>query len=242
MTVSSNSSGVPTRAELTVRSGPWESPALMPAALRLLGTPASHFTRKIRILLTELEVEFEFVRTSSFFAMETSAYGGHPLLRVPVLEIDGASLVESDHIARYVVSKFDPADRLGVLSTNPNDLNALAVANGIMANSVVLIMAKRGGVEDVQGVAYFRKLTAAMEQGLEWLEERAGTHPPAFRYPDVALVCMWQHLSHFQLLPGLDRYPGVADRVNQLATRLSVASTTPQMSLAEAVAAGWKAS
>src|SRR5579872_1118000 len=108
---------------------------------RLLGTPASHFTRKLRILLAELEVDFEFVRTSSFFATETSAYGGHPLLRVPVLQIDGVSLVESDHIARYVVSKFDPADRFGVLSTHPDELNALAVANGIMANAVVLIMA-----------------------------------------------------------------------------------------------------
>jgi glutathione S-transferase len=58
-------------------------------ALQLIGTPLSHFTRKIRVLLAELGVEFEFVRAPGVLAPATASYGGNPLLRVPTL-VDGS--------------------------------------------------------------------------------------------------------------------------------------------------------
>lgn len=210
--------------------------------LQLVGTPLSHFTRKLRILLAELEVPYDFVRVSSVLATAPGAYGDNPLMRVPTL-IDGTTtLIESDHIARYLVHRHDRGDPLRVLSEAPDDLNRLAVTNGIMANEVVLILARRGGLTDEEMArgAYFAKLTAAIHEGLAWLDARADRDAPAFDYRDATLVSMWEHLAHYKLVDGLDRYRALAARVERFASRPSVASTTPATSLADATAAGWK--
>ncbi len=208
---------------------------------QLYGTPLSHFTRKLRILLAELEVDFEFVRTPSVLAPSSAAYGENPLLRIPTLVHEGETLIESDHIARWLVAKFDPGDRFGVRSESAQDLNRLAVVNGIMANVVVLILAKRGGgLTDVDGVAYFRKLKAANDSGLTWLDANSDPEASAFDYGDIATVCMWQHLTHYAIIEGLERHTRIAARVSRFADRPSIASTTPEASLAAAAAAGWQ--
>jgi glutathione S-transferase len=193
--------------------------------MKLHGTPLSHFTRKIRILLDELDVPFEMVWTPGVLADSAEAYGDNPLMRIPTL-VDGATtVVDSDHIARYLVGRFDAEDRFGVRSERVVDMNRLAVTSGVMANEVVLILARRGGLEDLESVTYFRKLFAAIGNGLAWLDARVDDDP-RFDWRDIALVCMWQHLAHYKLVD-LAPYPKIAARVARFADRSSVASTAP---------------
>lgn len=207
--------------------------------LRLHGTPLSHFTRKIRVLLAELDVPHEYLRMPSVLSTSAATYADNPLMRAPTLVDGDEMLIESDHIARYLVGKFDPADRLGVRSERVADLNRLAVVNGIMNNEVVLLLAQRGGVADLAGVVYFRKLMQAIDQGLAWLEVRTDPGREGFDYGDIATICLWQHMLHYAFTPGLADYPRIAARVERFAERPSVARTTPAVSLAEALAAGW---
>lgn len=207
---------------------------------RLYGTPLSHFTRKIRILLAELGVAFDFVRGTSVLATTSASYGDNPLLRVPALVDGDDTVIESDHIARYLVGKYDPADRFAVRSERVADLNHLAVVNGIMDNEVVLILAKRGGFTDLESVAYFRKLAAAIDSGLAWLDAHTDPDDATFDYGDIVTICMWQHVVHYEMVQGLDVHRRVAARVARFAERPSVAGTAPEVSLAEAAAAGWK--
>ena len=195
--------------------------------MQLHGTPLSHFTRKIRILAAELAIPLELVPTQSVMATSPAAYGDNPLMRIPTLVDGETTLIESDHIARYLVGRFDAADRLGVRSERVDDLNRLAVTTGVMANEVVLILAKRGGLEDIESVVYFQKLMAAIDGGLAWLDPRVEPDAPGFDYRDIALVCMWQHLAHYQLRP-LDPYTRIAARIARLAGRPSVAPSTPR--------------
>jgi glutathione S-transferase len=208
-------------------------------ALKLHGTPLSHFTRKIRILLGELGVQYEMVWLPTVMAASPDAFADNPLMRVPTL-VDGERMViESDHIARYIVGRYDASDWFGVKTDDPHAMNLLAVTNGIMANEVVLILAKRGGLEDIDGVAYFRKLKAAIEQGLEWLESKIQLDAP-MSYADITLVCMWDHIRHYNVIAGLERYARITERSAKWAARPAVASTTPEASLVAATAAGWK--
>lgn len=78
----------------------------------LHGTPLSHFTRKIRILLAELCVDFDFVRASSVLAISQASYADNPLMRVPTLVHAGTTVIDSEHIARYLVATYDPKDNL----------------------------------------------------------------------------------------------------------------------------------
>lgn len=201
----------------------------------LVGTPLSHFTRKIRIFALETGIDLEVRWSPGVLSPAGAAYGDNPLMRVPTLLDGDTTVIESDHIARYLVRRYDAADRLGVHSERVLDLNRLAVTGGIMANGVTLILAKRAGT-DVSG-AYFEKLRGAIAQGLAWLDGNA--RDGELDYRDIALVCMWQHLEHYALVP-LDRYPRVAARAAELAGRPSIARTTPEASLAEARAAGWQ--
>lgn len=207
---------------------------------KLYGTPLSHFTRKIRVLLAELGVDFDFVRTPSVLDMSSAAYGDNPLMRVPALRLGGETVIESDHIARCVVGAYDPGDRFGVKSEHVRDLNRLAVVNGIMDSEVVLILAKRGGLEDIEGVSYFRKLRAAIDSGLAWLDLHTDPDAAGFDYGDIATICMWQHVAYYGLVQDLDGYRRIAARVARFSERPSVAGTTPEASLTEAAAAACK--
>lgn len=205
---------------------------------RLVGTPLSHFTRKIRILLAELGVDYVFDRARSVLATDPAAYGNNPLRRVPALVVGDDLVIESDHIARYVVGAFDPGDRFGVRSERISDLNRLAVISGVMDNEVVLILARRGGLADLDSLSYLRKLASGIDEGLAWLE-RDTPDRDALDYRDIALVCLWQHLIHYELATGIERYPRIAARVARFAMRPSIATTAPAAALAEAIAAGW---
>jgi len=205
--------------------------------MQLVGTPLSHFTRKVRIVCAELGIEVELVRPPGVLVAGTAAYGDNPLRRVPTL-IDGElHLFESDHIVRYLVARHDPSDRLGVTSVDADALNRLAAINGVMANEVTLILSKRAGGVNMDA-PYFTKLLGSIASTLDWLDARTQVEAPAFNYRDIALVCMWQHLVHYGLLP-LEDYTRVAARVALFADRPSVLSTTPERSLADAKAAGW---
>jgi glutathione S-transferase len=209
-------------------------------SLQVIGTPLSHFTRKVRIVLMEIGVPFEFVRAPGVLVAAPEAYGGNPLMRVPTLRDGDVTLFDSDHIARYVVRRHDGGDRLGVLDESVQGLNRMALINGVMANEVVIILAKRGGLEGIEGVAYFQKLGAAIDLALDEIDRGVEVEAHGFDYRDVALVCMWQHLEHYQLRADLARYTRIAARVARLAERPSVAATAPAASLAEAKAAGWQ--
>ena len=193
--------------------------------MKLYATPLSHFSRKIRILLAELGIPFEWIRTPGVMDATLATYGDNPLLRIPTLVDGDHTLIESDHIARYIVAKFDPRDWFGVTSVEVDALNRLAVTNGVMANEVTILLAKRGGL-DITGAVYFDKLASAIEQGLGWLDTRLAPDAP-FDYRDIALICMWQHVEHYGLVAALERFPRIATRVAMFADRPSVATTTP---------------
>lgn len=193
--------------------------------MKLYATPLSHFSRKIRILLAELGIPFEWVQTPGVMDPTVATYGDNPLLRIPTLVDGDHTVIESDHIARYIVAKFDPRDWFGVASVEVDALNRLAVANGVMANEVTILLAKRGGL-DITGAVYFAKLATAIEQGLAWLDARVAQDAP-FDYRDIALICMWQHVEHYGLVAALERFPRIATRVAMFGDRPSVATTTP---------------
>lgn len=210
------------------------------STLELIGTPLSHFTRKVRIVLHELGVDYAFVRAPGVMAAATAPYGEHPLMRVPTLHHGGETVLESDHIARYVVAQFDPGDRFAVRSEAVADLNRLAVINGVMDNEVVCILAARGGLTNLDEAVYFRKLRAAIDSGLAWLDRAVEPARDGFDYGDIAMVCMWQHIAYYKLVPDLERHARLAARVARFVDRPSVAATAPEVALAEARAAGWQ--
>lgn len=200
----------------------------------LLGTPLSHFTRKVRIVLHELDILFEFELVRNLLELDAAGYGQNPLMRVPTL-IDGdIRIIESDHIARHIITTRAPHDPLNVLAPSIADLNRLAVLNGIMGHEVTIILAARGGLSDAMRHTYFQKLEHAITSGLSWLDQELDPRREGFDYVDVVTVCMWEHLVHYGIVPGLQSFHRIAERVARFASRDSVARTAPEASFAVA--------
>ena len=174
--------------------------------LRLLSTPNSHFSRKVRILSSASNIDLELVDIGNVASNSLLQFGNNPLMKVPTL-VDSHSVVfDSDHIAQYLTRKFDPIDKYSVFVEDANSLNLRSVMNGIMSTEVELILSERSGLH-TGGLVRFDKHRAAITHGLAWLERQADSFPSSREpieqpsYADFHLVCMWDHLRLYGLVP-----------------------------------------
>ena len=164
----------------------------------LYGTPRSHFTRKVRILINAIDIVYDFVDIGDVSRSDTAMFKGTPLMCVPVLDHGSVRLWESDHIAAYLSGYFDPEDRLRVRVQTPDDLNIRATLNGIMSNEVKLVLGQRTGLQ-TQGQAYFDKARSAISGGLNWLERHADFFTPDTPgYAEFHFIAMWDHLALYE--------------------------------------------
>lgn len=192
--------------------------------MRLLYTPRSHFSRKVRILLHAYGLAHELVDAGRVEAGDPAAFGPNPLMKVPTLVDGDAVVMDSDQIAAYLARRYDPDDRYGVLTTGLDALNARAVMNGIMAAEVELLLARRAGV-DTRAFARYDKLRASMAAGLAWLEARSAVFPQAPSYLGFHLVALWDHIVLYDLMPL--EYPALRACVARLEEAPGVAETRP---------------
>jgi len=189
--------------------------------MKLYFTPRSHFSRKVRILIAAWSLDVELVDAGN--VAEQEAFGGHPLMTVPSLSLDGETIFEADHIAQVLTRRFDPDDRFAVLTTDPGQLNWRAVLNGIMAAEVELILAQRTGVDTSH--PRFVKKRRAIERGLDWLEAQADLCPPEPSYGGFHLVCMWDHVGLYEVVER--RHPRLKELATQLSAHDYVAASNP---------------
>ncbi len=167
--------------------------------MQLLFTPRSHFARKVRILAAALDLPVELVNVERVEQRDTQVFAGNPLMKVPALVDGDACIIDSDHIASYLVRAHDPADRFDVLTTDPDQLNLRAVLNGAMVSEVELLLARRAGMNIRQGDR-FAKHFDVLDQSLAWLEDRAALVPEAPSYTGFHLVSLIEHLALFDLV------------------------------------------
>ena len=190
---------------------------------RLLITPRSHFSRKVRLLADGLGIALELVVAGNVSDAYPAMFGPIPMMKVPTLIDGGQVVIDSDHIAAWLVRTRDPRDRFDVLAQDPAVLNARAVMNGMMAAEVELVLAARTGLDTAH--PRFDKMRAALVAGLDWLESRADLFPEVPTYLGLHLVALWDHLALYALAE-LDR-PRLAGRVDALTALPWVRASRP---------------
>ena len=166
--------------------------------MKLYYTPKSHFARKDRILIDALALDVELIDAGNVADSSPEIFAHNPLMKVPAL-VDGDQVIfESDHIAQYIVRKFDADDQFQVLITHPDQMNLRAVLNGVMTAEVELIMAERTGI-NTQQYTRFDKLRTTVNQGMDWLEQQADLFPGQPSYAGFHLVCLCDHLIMYEM-------------------------------------------
>lgn len=172
---------------------------------------------------------YEFVEISGFAssAKTPSDLANNPMMKVPVLQHGDDWVIESDHISSYIVQLCDPTDRYKVNSRAVFDMNTKAMINGVMDESVKVIVATRHGVP-VKEYEYFNKSVRRVSHGLQWLEDNhsklSSKHPT---YKEFHLICCWDHLNYVNFVPNLTTlYPHLRDIVHEVSESLPVIKTT----------------
>lgn len=194
--------------------------------MKLYATPLSHFSRKVRFLFDYYSIPYESIDVGNVAEGKFEKFGNNPLSRVPVLEDGENWLIESDYIAEYLAQKFDPLDSLEVKSKNIFDLNARAILNGIMAEEVKVLIAKRMQVP-IESYDYFDRAIEAMRGGLDWLEnnsEKFSASSPKYR--ELHLVCLFEHIAYYDLIP-LNQYQKLNRVVAEVSSLAWVKKSAP---------------
>jgi glutathione S-transferase len=203
--------------------------------MKLLASPASPYTRKVRIVLTEkkIECEMELVDVNP---VENPVNAHNPLGKIPTLLLDdGTPLYDSRVIVEFLDGK-SPISRL--IPEDLRDRIAVrrweALADGVLdAGLLVRYESLRDKKE--QSKAWSQKQLTRMQRGMEQmskeLAERPWCHGERYSLADIALGCCLGWLG-FRKPGDIDwhkEYPVLGKHYEKLMGRPAFADTVPQL-------------
>jgi glutathione S-transferase len=205
------------------------------AAIILIGRSSSSFTRVARIFADELGVAYAFRSVPNLMSLDPQDYGGHPALKVPVLQVNGEVWFGATNICR-VLARLSSGS--GSTATRrvvwPEDLHVALAANAqemalqAMTTEVTLIMAQLG--EAGAGSAHTIKLRRSLLDSLAWLNDNIGralAALPAERdlsFLEVTLYCLVTHLEFREVL-SVEPYKALVDFRTRFGERPSAQAT-----------------
>jgi glutathione S-transferase len=203
--------------------------------MKLLASPASPYTRKVRIVLVEkkIECDMELVDVNP---VDNPVNQHNPLGKIPALVLDdGTAIYDSRVIVEFLDGK-SPISRL--IPEDLRDRIAVrrweALADGVLdAGLLVRYESMRDKKE--QSKAWSAKQLARMKRGMEQmsaeLAERQWCHGERYSLADIALGCCLGWLD-FRKPGDVDwhkEYPVLARHYEKLMARPAFADTVPQV-------------
>ena len=202
--------------------------------MKLLSSPASPYTRKVRIVLTEKKIDCE-LETVDVAPAENPVNAHNPLGKIPTLLLDdGSALYDSRVIVEFLDGK-SPISRL--IPEELRDRVAVrrweALADGVLdAGLLVRYEALRDKKE--QSAAWTDKQLGRMKRGMALMSadlgERLWCHAERYSLADIAVGCCLGWLN-FRKPGGLDwlaEYPALGRHYEKLMARPAFADTVPQ--------------
>ncbi len=201
-------------------------------AMKLIASKTSPYARKVRVVLAEKRIDFEFVEENAWNA-DTTVHQFNPLNKVPVLVLDdGMPLFDSRVITEFL-DGVSPVSRLFPESGRERIMVKRweALADGIAdAGVAVFLERKRPGSPD--GEAWIARQRAKVDAGLAMAARDLGDkdfcHGVGLTVADISLACalFWLEFR----LPEIDwrkQYPALAIWADRIGARASLADTRP---------------
>ena len=200
--------------------------------MKLIAAPASPYSRKVRVVLAEKKIEYEFVVDSPADpANRISTY--NPLGKIPVLVLDDdTTLFDS----RVIVEYLDNASPVGRLI--PDDTRARiqvrrweTLADGCLDAANAIVVEKRRPLEKQSNEAVARqqgKVERALQAMSEDLGARGWCSGEHYSLADIAVGCALGYLD-FRLADINWRrlYPNLAKLFEKLEKRPAFRDTAP---------------
>jgi len=202
--------------------------------MKLIGSLASPYVRKVRVVLAEKKLDYQF-ELENVWAADTTIGALNPLGKVPCLVMeDGSAMIDSRVMAEYL-DTLTPVCKL--LPPNGRDRADVkcweALADGLLDAAILVRLERTQRAPELQSDAWIarqmRKVQLSLKSMSEQLGDSAycvGTH---YSLGDVAVGCAlgWL-LFRFPEITWRDEYPNLARLYDKLSERQSFKDTVPQ--------------
>lgn len=200
--------------------------------MKLIGTPTSPYTRKVRIALLEKRLECEFTVDAPNTAGSTVAQF-NPLGKIPVLVLDDDSTLFDSRVIVEYLDTASPGNRLIPEEKRPRIQVRRweALADGCTDAAVATLMEKRR-VVSMQSEEWLVRQQGKIDRTLQVMADELAAKPwcagDFFTLADIAVGCSLGFLDlRLSDVPWRRQYPNLARLAEKLAQRPSFRDTAP---------------
>lgn len=202
--------------------------------MKLIGSLASPFVRKVRIVIAEKRLEYELA-LENVWAADSAIKLSNPLGKVPCLIMeDGGAMFDSSVIVEYL-DTLTPVGKL--ISANGRERAEIkcweALADGVLDAAILVRLEKTLRPETQQSQVWIDRQMEKVQLGLKAMSKGlgetafcAGNH---YTLADIAVGCALGWLSfRFPEIDWRGDYPNLAKLFEKLSERPSFKDTVPQ--------------
>jgi len=202
--------------------------------MKLIGSLASPYVRKVRIAMAEKKLDYDFV-LEDVWAADTTIQTSNPLGKVPCLVMeDGGAMFDS----RVIVEYLDTLTPVGKLIP-PNGRERAevkcweALADGVTDAGVLIRLERTQRPQIQQSPAWIERQLGKVNAGLTALAAGLGDKPFCagnhYTLADVATGCALAWLAfRFPEIDWRTDHPNLAKLHEKLSERVSFKDTVPQ--------------
>jgi glutathione S-transferase len=202
--------------------------------MKLIGSSASPYVRKVRVVLAEKKLDYSF-ELENVWSAETTIHLSNPLGKVPCLIMeDGSPMYDSRVIAEYL-DTLTPVCKL--LPPNGRDRADVkvweALSDGVLDAAVLVRLEKTLRPAGRQSAAWIERQLGKVHAGLAVMSANLGESPFCkgnhYTLADVAVGCTlgWL-LFRFPEIDWRSDYANLARLFDKLSERASFKETVPQ--------------
>jgi glutathione S-transferase len=205
--------------------------------MKLLGSLASPFTRKVRIVLVEKKIDCELERVD-VQPVDNPVNAHNPLGKIPTLLLDDGTALYDSAVIVELLDAVSPISRLIPEETRPRVAVRRweALADGVL-DAGLLVRHELLRDKRERSKAWTDKQLARMRRGLEQLSadlgERPFCHGERYSLADIAVGCCigWLDFRKPAELDWLAECPPLAQHYRKLMERPAFAETAPQAAM-----------
>lgn len=201
--------------------------------MKLIGSDSSPFVRKVRVVLAEKKIDYQYER-EDVWSPDTTITQVNPLGKVPCLIMDdGGALFDSRVIAEYL-DNLTPVHRL----VPPNGRSRVEVktwevlADGLLDAAVLVRLEQTQRSDSQRSPAWIARQMAKIEAALQAMSNALDDKPwcvdGKYSLADISLGCALGYLDfRFPALGWRAQFSNLARQGDKLFTRPSFVDTTP---------------
>jgi glutathione S-transferase len=201
--------------------------------IRLIGSLASPYVRKVRIVMAEKRLEYQ-LELEDVWSPDTSIHDANPLGKVPCLIMeDGGALFDSRVIVEYLDTLTPVAKLIPPNGRERAEVRTWeALADGVMDASILVRLEQTQRPAEQQSQKWIDRQMNKVDAGVGSMDHGLADKPwcngHAYSLADIAVGCALGYLDfRFKHVNWRSAHPNLARHYEKLAARPSFIDTQP---------------